>query len=260
MKRAYVDISEGQMHYRYVGMGQPIVLLHMSGSSSDEFEKVGDMLSAQFCVYAPDLLGFGESDTPPGHYSLEEHANTIIRFMDALQLEKAVVGGNMVGANIAARIAAQWPERVCGLLLSNLAYDPDYERFKSAINLPIFQKVDLAQDGSHLLEYWRRAAQYGEAVEIAEARALCLHKAGKHGESLHWALFQDRDYKEILPAISAKTVVVALGRVPSAKVQPQVAGLIPGAKYEIIENATPYVARANSQEFSRIILDTFIIE
>ena len=40
MKRAYLDLSRGQLHYRCAGSGTPVIMLHMSGSSSDEYEVV----------------------------------------------------------------------------------------------------------------------------------------------------------------------------------------------------------------------------
>lgn len=47
------------MHYRFSGTGSNVIIfLHMSGSSSDEFELVGEKLAQSgFYVYAPDLLG-----------------------------------------------------------------------------------------------------------------------------------------------------------------------------------------------------------
>ena len=39
MKRAYTDIPEGQMHYRIEGDGEPLLLLHASVSSSNEFTR-----------------------------------------------------------------------------------------------------------------------------------------------------------------------------------------------------------------------------
>jgi len=55
MKRAYVDLPGGQLHYRYCGQGEPLILIHMSGSSSDEFEEIGGYLQDSFSVYALDL-------------------------------------------------------------------------------------------------------------------------------------------------------------------------------------------------------------
>ena len=257
MKRAYVDIPEGQMHYRYTGKGQPIVLLHMSGSSSDEFERVSEYLKDRFTVYAPDDLGFGYSDPPPKFYTLRDHAKTIISFMDALNIKKAIIAGNLVGANITARIAAEWPDRVSGVVLVDICYSANWEDMRQAIHLPIYQKVDLAADGSHLTEWWKRAAQYGEAVEYAEERFRCLVLAGIEEEALHWALFTDEDYGTIIPKINVPTLVVGAEKQGMSKVVPDVAGFIKNSKFAIIGGGNAYVARTHPKELAQLILDNF---
>lgn len=40
MKRGYVDTPEGQVHYREEGTGEPLLLLHKAGLSSDEFTEM----------------------------------------------------------------------------------------------------------------------------------------------------------------------------------------------------------------------------
>ena len=45
MKRAYVDIPEGQIHYRVEGKGDPILLLHAAVTSSNEYTRVIPFLS-----------------------------------------------------------------------------------------------------------------------------------------------------------------------------------------------------------------------
>ena len=40
MKRGYVDTPEGQVHYRTEGSGEPILLLHKAGLSSDEYTEM----------------------------------------------------------------------------------------------------------------------------------------------------------------------------------------------------------------------------
>lgn len=145
MKRAYVEIEEGQMHYRCAGSGEPIILLHMSGSSSDEFEQTGSLLAASHAVYAPDLLAFGGSDKPPRVYTLKEHAETVIEFMDCLGIKAAYFVGNLVGANIAVHVAMSSPERVKGLFLFSLCYSADYEEFKSYGSLPVYQPIPVSR-------------------------------------------------------------------------------------------------------------------
>lgn len=59
MKRAYADIPEGQIHYRIEGSGEPILLLHMAVSSSDEFSRAMHFLSKKYQAIAMDFLGAG---------------------------------------------------------------------------------------------------------------------------------------------------------------------------------------------------------
>lgn len=245
MRRDYVDIREGQLHYRHGGNGPAVICLHMSGSSSQEYDAIGDMLSGSFSVYAPDLLGFGGSDRPPRLYSLEEHAETVLEFMDALGIERAYLIGNLVGCNIAAHFAVHHPDRTLGLMLGQYCFDTDYRRFLSRHDDPCFLPITPKADGSHLLEMWGRAARYPEPPEIIDARALCLHQAGDGGEYLHLALFSDRDFAEILPLIRVKTVVVAYGGFPECGNEVHVAGMIPGAVLDELPGATPYVTRSH---------------
>ena len=142
MKRAYVDIPEGQLHYRYAGVGMPVIMIHMSGSSSDEYEAVGNLLADRYAVYAVDLMAFGGSDRPPHLYTLEEHAQTVLSFMDALGLGKACLVGNLAGANIALLAAAQRPEKVSGLMLAGYCYNKDHEKFCAAGKLRRRQPPD----------------------------------------------------------------------------------------------------------------------
>ena len=68
MKRAYVDIPEGQVHYRNEGEGEPVILLHMAVASSDEFVRPIHFLSKSYCAIALDFLGAGDSDPAPYPY------------------------------------------------------------------------------------------------------------------------------------------------------------------------------------------------
>lgn len=257
MKRAYVDIAEGQMHYRYKGQGAPVVMLHMSGSSSQEYERVGELLSEQFTVYAVDFLGFGSSDRPPRHYSLTEHAGTIAEFMDAVGIKSAYLVGNLVGCNIAVRFANKYPERVMGLMLGQYCFDTDYAHFRSRHESPDFLPIVPKGDGSHLLQMWGRAAKYDVPAEIIDERALCLHQAGDKGEELHLALFEEDDFAAILPNVSVPTVVVEYGAFSEHDMEKHVAAMIPGAVLDIIPHATPYINRSDPQAFAEVFLRHF---
>lgn len=70
-------------------------------------------------VFCLDLLGHGDSDRPPEmwHYSMTIFGSQALALMDHLELEKAVVGGTSLGANVALEAAAADQGRVQGMLL-----------------------------------------------------------------------------------------------------------------------------------------------
>ncbi len=70
-------------------------------------------------VVTMDPLGHGASSRPQQlwHYSMAAFARQTIALLDHLELERAVVGGTSLGANITLEITAQAPERVAGMLL-----------------------------------------------------------------------------------------------------------------------------------------------
>jgi len=203
LKRAYLDLPQGQMHYRHAGSGaETVILLHMSGSSSDEYNRVGDLLASTYNVYAPDMFGFGNSDRDDHYYSFLEHRDTIIQFMDAMGIQKARFVGNLVGSNIAVHLAAAYPDRVRAIALFHPCYNPDPDYYKRSRFGPVFAPIPLAEDGSHLKEVWARSNKYGESKEVTDSRAICLHMASDWGEALHWALCEDEDFESVLRRVT----------------------------------------------------------
>ena len=172
MKKAYADTREGQIHYRVEGDGEPIILLHMAEASSDEYTRVIPFLSKKYCAIAMDFLGHGESAKPPYPYQIVDHARTVVNFMDCLNIKKAAVVGHHIGAKIAAELAVIAPERVNNMVLSSLGYWG-----KTVNNPPDFtDSVEIKPDGSHLMEWWRRASLWGDVPEIVEERASSIIK------------------------------------------------------------------------------------
>jgi len=70
-------------------------------------------------VLSLDLLGHGDSDRPPEmfNYGMQLFARQAVALLDHLEIERAVVGGTSLGANVALEVAALAPERAQGLLI-----------------------------------------------------------------------------------------------------------------------------------------------
>ena len=116
MKRGYADTPEGQMHYTVEGSGEPLLLLHQTGSSRNLL-KMLPPLSKEYRVFAIDNLGEGNSDPLPPNVEIRDMARSYVHFMDALGLEKAHVFGIHTGNKVGTELGAGWPSRVDGLIL-----------------------------------------------------------------------------------------------------------------------------------------------
>jgi pimeloyl-ACP methyl ester carboxylesterase len=104
----------------YGGGGRVIVLTHGLLMNRRMFERLGPALAERgnrvICV---DLLGHGRSDQPNDLrlYSMPLFAEQVLALLDHLGLERAVVGGTSLGANVALELAVRHPERVEGLFI-----------------------------------------------------------------------------------------------------------------------------------------------
>lgn len=117
MNRTTVRISHGQISYIESGHGDPLILLHAVNLAASTWSQMIPILEDDFAVYAPDMIGAGESEKPPlDSYSIENHAHDLIEFMDAVHITApAMIVGNSMGGLIAIAVAAAEPQRVSRL-------------------------------------------------------------------------------------------------------------------------------------------------
>ncbi|MFZ4928100.1 alpha/beta fold hydrolase [Chryseobacterium sp. Mn2064] len=101
--------------------GKPVILLHGWPYDIHSFEKSSELLSSKgYRVLIPYLRGYGTTTfvSPQTMRNGQQSAVAldIIAFMDALKIDKAIVGGFDWGARTADIMAALWPERVSALV------------------------------------------------------------------------------------------------------------------------------------------------
>ena len=115
-----VQLASGTLHYRDSGRGLPVVLLHANPGDSRDFDAIVPALAQRYRVLALDWPGYGLSQVPaaPAAASYLTFYEALRDFLDALALPPAVLVGNSVGGNAAARLAIEAPARVRGLVLA----------------------------------------------------------------------------------------------------------------------------------------------
>ncbi len=110
-------LSQGLLFWREVGYGIPVVFVHGAWCDSSEWVSIMELISRDFHCFAPDMLGFGESEYPDVHHTIDLHVDSLVEFLQALKLEKVYLAGNSLGAWIAASCTLKYPEKVQGLVL-----------------------------------------------------------------------------------------------------------------------------------------------
>lgn len=127
--RGYADGPFGQVHYRRMGTGAPIVLLHQAPMTSNQFDCVYPELAARgFEAIGIDMPGFGMSDAVGGVPTVEDYARVVPAVLDALGVASAAVGGHHTGALVSAEAALRFPDRVNAVILNGPAMFDDADR------------------------------------------------------------------------------------------------------------------------------------
>jgi pimeloyl-ACP methyl ester carboxylesterase len=116
-----IDAAGITTNYHHAGDGAPVVLIHGSGpgaSAHATWRQCIPALATDYRVLAPDLLGFGLTERPPGlACNLAAWLDHLVGFLDAVQVRRASLVGYSLGGALAIALAARRPERVDGLVL-----------------------------------------------------------------------------------------------------------------------------------------------
>lgn len=117
LRNSRIKLSVGQIFWREAGLGPSLVFLHGSWDDGSQWLRTIEHLSPDFQCFAPDLLGFGESERPNVHYSIDLEVECLAQYLDNLNLRQVYLIGHSVGGWVAASYAIKYPDRVQGLVL-----------------------------------------------------------------------------------------------------------------------------------------------
>ncbi len=153
----YADVGWGQLHYATAGPddGPPLLCLHQTPRSWDEFRELMVALAPTRRTLALDTPGMGASSPHPDGPSIEAYADAAALFLDALGVDEVDVVGHHTGGVIAVELAASHPDRVRRLVLTSTAYVDEASRERRKSRPPI-DEVERQADGAHLVELWSR--------------------------------------------------------------------------------------------------------
>ena len=112
----FAEVDGLRIHYREVGTGTPVVMLHGTGpgaSGWSNFRLTVPAFAADYRVIVPDLPRYGQSSKVPITGPRLTVLSGIIRgFLDQVGVDRAHIIGNSMGGQVAMKLAIDHPERI----------------------------------------------------------------------------------------------------------------------------------------------------
>lgn len=257
--RDFIPTRCGRIHVACCGSGFPILLLHQTPRSWNEFRAVLPLLGQRYRAIAMDTVGFGDSEPVPEN-SIERWAAAAIALLDAMAITSAVVVGHHTGAVIALEMAASQRQRVAALALSSMSLVDAERRAEHAGKRPI-DEVEPRADGSHLSELWQRRQPFYPPGDFALLDSFMIDalKAGALAAEGHRVVNRYR-MEERLPLIACPTLVIGADADPHAYPSAaRVAAAIPCSVMTVIRGGGVPLPEQMPQSFAEVLM-TFLTD
>jgi 3-oxoadipate enol-lactonase/4-carboxymuconolactone decarboxylase len=203
---AFTHNEDVRLHWREDGAGPPLLLLNSVGCDLSLWDEVMPHLSG-FRVIRMDMRGHGQSDSPPGDYTLDQIAADAVAVLDAAGIEKTAVCGLSLGGMTAMTLALNAPERVSALVLACTSAKMDPAGWDARIQIVRSQGVAVVTDAvmaRFFSEHFRR----DHAAETGTVRAHFL-KLNPQGYAGGCAAIRDMALLDKISAIQKPTLIIA---------------------------------------------------
>jgi len=250
-------VNHINLYYEVNGSGQPLLFIHGLGSSTRDWELQVAEFSKSFKVITFDLRGHGQSDKPPGPYSMAMFASDTVGLLKALGVESANVVGLSLGGGVAFQLAIDAPALVKKLVIVNSAPALIVRTFKDRLN--VWQRFAIVK--------WLGMRKMGEVLsqrlfpkpEHAAWRATFVER---------WAENDSRAYQDAMRAMIGWSVMDKLGSIQCptliltadqdyipVAVKEEYTKLIPGARWVVIPDTHHALPVEEPQKFNAAVME-----
>ena len=265
--QGYVEAAGICTRYLHSGSSdQPgLIFLHGTGGHAEAYTRNLGPHGEHFNTYAIDMLGHGYTGKPDYDYEIPRYIEHILGFMDAVGMARASLSGESLGGWIAGAFAVAHPDRVDRLVLntasaekiapkalealraSTLAAveDPDWDRVRNRLEWLMRRPADVHDD----LVASRQRIYRRPDMLAGIKHLLCLHTIEARQKSAITA--------EEWGALKAPTLVLWTSHDPTSTVEVgrELAALIPGSRFEVMQECGHWPQFEDSETFNRLSID-----
>ncbi len=256
--KGYADSPMGQVSYRDIGprdYEHPIMILHQSPMSMIQFGAAQNAL-ADLGVRAitVDTPGYGMSDLPDRQPTIQEYGANLEYVLDHLGIDKVLIAGHHTGAQIAATFAANFPDRVVGVILHGAAVFNEEELAKYQAGIPNRPGTGRTPqpDGSHFVRRFGFPPAEPGRQEIQDAKTWLSITSFIQGPDIgHYAAFH-YDMMPDFMAIKAPGMIMTDLKDDVHYIDVRAAELRPDFKYVEFSEGNILEMMAQPEKWARI--------
>jgi 3-oxoadipate enol-lactonase len=217
----------------------PVLMLSNSlGTTLHMWDGQVGPLTKHFRLLRYDRRGHGQSGVPAGPYTMERLGRDVLAVLDALGIEKISWCGLSMGGMVGQWLGANAPSRVERLVLTNTS---SYFADKAMWNdrLALVREKGLAAFAAANMERWFTKGFRERAPEVVARTQDMFAATPLEGYLACAAAVRDMDHRELLPRITAPTLVIAGKHDPATtpEANEYISKHIPGAQFALLEAA-----------------------
>lgn len=112
MEKKYISIGKEEIAYLDEGAGEVVLMVHGNMSSSVHYEPLITRIKDKYRCVALDLRGFGDSSYNNRFDTLEELADDVYLFTEALGIDSFYLVGWSNGGGVSLKLCAKYPHKV----------------------------------------------------------------------------------------------------------------------------------------------------
>ncbi|MGB9089583.1 MAG: alpha/beta hydrolase [Pseudomonas farsensis] len=232
------------LHYQQLGQGEPLVLLHGLGSSSQDWELQLEVFSRDYRVILMDIRGHGQSSKPRHGYRIKTFSEDLLALLEHLGTGPVHFVGLSMGGMVGFQFAVDHPAWLRSLCIVNSA--PEVKRRSRSDWVWWFKRWSLARLLSVEAVGKGLAARLFPKSEQVELRRKMAERWARNDKRAYLKSFDaivDWGVQERIGQINCPTLVISADRdYTPVQIKERYVALMPNAKLAVIEDsrhATP---------------------
>jgi len=253
-----IKLGEVTLHYQVEGdpAGKPVVFANSLGTDFRQWDKIIPLLPEGLRILRFDKRGHGLSSCPGGDYTMTQLVDETAALMRALDFKDCLFVGLSIGGLIVQGLAANHPDLVRAMVISNSAARIGNEQmWRERIDMLRADGIEAIAD--NIMQRWfSNSFHQQHALELGAWRNMLTRTplAGYIGCS---AAIAACDFSTSSAALDLPVLVIAGGE--DGSVPPEVARataeLIPGARFELLEHSAHLPCVEHPREYAGILGD-----